>query len=208
MKVVLIRHAESTANIEGILAGRSPGVKLTSAGIKQAEALVELFAKIEFTALYSSPIERCLTTAKLAMGKDHNKVQIHDDLSEVDYGQWTGRKIESLTTDPLWKVIRDEPSKAAFPDGESLLHMCNRAVSGFRTITEQHSEGDVVAVFSHADIIKAIVSSMVGNHFDNYQRLQVDNAKLNILTKADSAFDLVGLNQSIPDGIEYLQRVK
>jgi probable phosphomutase (TIGR03848 family) len=208
MKMVLIRHAESTANLEGVLAGRTPGVKLTSNGIKQAEALSELFMKINFTAIYSSPIERCMTTAKLAMGSRHEKVQISEDFTEVDYGDWTGRKIDSLSTDPLWPVIRNEPSKAAFPEGESLHQMGQRAINGFKSIIDMHSASDIVAIFSHADIIKAIVSSIVGNHFDNYQRFQVDNAKLNILTKSDQVFDLWGLNQSIPGGIEYLQKVK
>jgi probable phosphomutase (TIGR03848 family) len=208
MKIVLIRHAESTANVEGQLAGRAPGIKLTSNGIKQAEGLAELFSTIKFTATYSSPIERCITTAKLAMGKDHHRVEIHEHLSEVDYGNWTGRKIESLVSDPLWKLIRDEPSKATFPNGESLSQMSNRAISGFSAIVERHVDEDVIAIFSHADIIKAIVSSIVGNSFDNYQRFQVDNAKLNILSRTDNIFDLWGLNQSIPGGIEYLKRVK
>jgi probable phosphoglycerate mutase len=38
----LIRHAESTANTKGILAGRSPSVKLSKNGLLQASRIPEI----------------------------------------------------------------------------------------------------------------------------------------------------------------------
>ena len=49
-KVVLIRHARSTANAEGVLAGRMPGVKLDEVGRRQARDIGELLAAAAIAA--------------------------------------------------------------------------------------------------------------------------------------------------------------
>ena len=40
--IVLVRHGESSANADGILAGRMPGVSLTRAGIEQILSLIHI----------------------------------------------------------------------------------------------------------------------------------------------------------------------
>ena len=47
----LIRHAESTANTKGILAGRSPSVKLSKNGLLQASRIPEILSEIKFDSI-------------------------------------------------------------------------------------------------------------------------------------------------------------
>ncbi len=65
-------------------------------------------------------------------------------MSEVDYGEWTGRELKSLAKEPLWKVVQLHPSAAVFPGGEGLAAMQARAVSAVRDhdarITGEHGE--------------------------------------------------------------------
>ena len=199
MKIILIRHAESTANADQILAGRLPGIELTENGLKQAESLISLFSTGLFAAIYSSPIQRCLQTAQITLDSQSLDIIENDFFLEVDYGSWSGEKISTLANDPLWSIVQKQPSNAKFPDGESLLNMSQRANKGFESIIKSHKSTDVIAIFSHADIIKAIISHQIGNDFNNYQKLMIDNAKVNILHFKESEMALAGMNLPVSD---------
>ena len=57
----LIRHG-LTAVTGSRLYGRTPGIHLDERGRRQAAALVERFEGVRLTAIYSSPLERCVET--------------------------------------------------------------------------------------------------------------------------------------------------
>ena len=59
----LIRHA-LTAQTGRILYGQAPGIDLDDRGRAQAERLVERFAPVRLTAIYSSPLDRCTQTVE------------------------------------------------------------------------------------------------------------------------------------------------
>ena len=59
----LVRHG-LTAQTGGVLYGRTPGVSLDDRGRAQAEHLAERFRPIRLTAIYSSPLERCVETVE------------------------------------------------------------------------------------------------------------------------------------------------
>jgi broad specificity phosphatase PhoE len=140
-----------------------------------------------------------MQTAQIALDSQSLNI-IEDDLFlEVDYGSWSGEKISTLANDPLWSIVQKQPSNAKFPDGESLLNMSQRANQGFDSIIQSHKSTDVIAIFSHADIIKAIISHQIGNDFNNYQKLMIDNAKVNILHLKESEMALAGMNLPVSD---------
>ncbi|HEX3589657.1 MAG TPA: histidine phosphatase family protein, partial [Pseudonocardiaceae bacterium] len=56
--VILLRHARSSANGAGVLAGRTPKVALDASGLKQAAALVDRLAGVPVAAVVSSPLQR------------------------------------------------------------------------------------------------------------------------------------------------------
>jgi len=118
--VVLLRHARSTANGSGVLAGRSPGVELDDAGQKQAQALVERLEQVPLAAIVSSPLTRCQQTVATLAAWHGLDVRTEPGLSEVDYGDWTNRELRSLMKEPLWVVVQQHPSAAVFPGGEGL----------------------------------------------------------------------------------------
>ena len=62
MQVVLIRHAHSQANAQGVLSGRISGVHLSSTGESQAQELITRLGKFKVAALRISPLERCAET--------------------------------------------------------------------------------------------------------------------------------------------------
>lgn len=181
--VVLVRHGRSTANANGLLAGRADGVELDDVGRAQATALGGLISGVDVAAAYTSPMLRCRQTAGLL---GHEAVVV-DDLNECHYGEWTNRPLADLVTQALWEHIRATPSEVTFPGGESMLAMRDRTVDAVAGIVEAHEPGDVVLVVSHGDPIKAVLSDALGQSFDHFQRLEVGPASVSIVTYRDDA---------------------
>ena len=99
--VILLRHGKSTANGSGILAGRTPNVSLDDSGRGQAEKLVERLEGVPLAEVVTSPMLRCeQTVTPLANARGLAKVA-EPGLSEVDYGEWTGRELKTLAKEPL-----------------------------------------------------------------------------------------------------------
>ncbi|WP_410646647.1 histidine phosphatase family protein [Amycolatopsis sp. cmx-4-54] len=183
--VILLRHGKSTANGSGVLAGRTPKVGLDDTGRAQAAALVERLAPVPLADLVVSPMLRCRqTVAKLAEARGLDKLK-EPALSEVDYGEWTGRALKDLFKEPLWRVVQAHPSAAVFPGGEGLAEMQARAVAAVRAhdarITAKHGENAVWLLCSHGDVIKAILADALGQHLDSFQRIVVDPASVSVV---------------------------
>lgn len=187
-KVLLIRHCRSTANADGVLAGRAEGVVLDPVGREQAQRLREVLSTLTVTAAYTSPLRRCRDTALLAGFADAEAV---DGLTECDYGRWTGARIADLSRDPLWESVQRRPGTVRFPGGESMLEMRDRVVAAVRAIAARHRPGDVVALFSHGDPIKAALAEALGMDFDCFQRIDVAPGSVSLIDLGDDSRPVV-----------------
>ena len=185
MTVILLRHGRSTSNTAQTLAGRSDGVDLDEKGEEQATALVDRIGSLPVRAIVRSPLLRCARTVEpLAVALGLEPI-VDERISEVDYGQWTGRKIGELVKEPLWAVVQQQPSAAVFPEGEGLAHVQARAVEAIRDhdrrLAEEH-KGDVLwLACTHGDVIKAIVADALGTHLDSFQRITADPASMSVI---------------------------
>jgi len=199
--VILVRHGRSSANMSGVLAGRTPGVKLDEAGVQQAAAVGERLAGLPLAAIVTSPLDRCKQTAA-AIAKHHEGLRPATDrrLTECGYGDWTGKKISELAKDPLWAVVQQHPSAVTFPNGESMRGMQQRAVDAVRAhdaaVAASHGPNAIWVAVSHGDVIKSIVADALGQHLDTFQRIVVDTASTTIITYTPTRPFLVRLNDS------------
>jgi probable phosphomutase (TIGR03848 family) len=185
MTVILLRHARSTSNTAHVLAGRSEGVELDERGREQADALAGRLGSLPIRALVSSPLLRCMRTlGPLAAALGVEPV-VDERLSEVDYGQWTGRKLDDLVKEPLWRVVQAQPSAAVFPGGEGLAHVQARAVTAVREhdrrFAQQHGGDALWLACTHGDVIKAVVADALGTHLDSFQRIVADTASTSVI---------------------------
>lgn len=185
MTVILLRHGRSTSNTAHTLAGRSEGVELDDKGHAQAAALVDRVAGLPIKALVRSPLLRCRLTLEplvAALGLDP---LVDERLSEVDYGDWTGRKIGELVKEPLWSVVQQQPSAAVFPEGEGLAHVQARAVAAVREhdrrLADEHGADALWVACTHGDVIKAVVADALGTHLDSFQRITADPASMSVI---------------------------
>lgn len=183
--VILVRHGRSTANTSGILAGRTPGVRLDELGEAQAEAVARRVADAAPVALAVSPIERCQQTAAPIAELTGLPIVTEVDLQEVGYGSWQGRSIQELLQEPLWTTVQSTPSLATFPDGECLGDMAARTAAAVRAhdarVAAEHGEGAVWVAVSHGDPIKAVLADALGLPFDHFQRIHVDPGSISVV---------------------------
>lgn len=183
--VILLRHGRSTANNSGVLAGRSTGVDLDSAGRTQADALVRRLSGIPLAALVTSPLQRCAQTIAPLAQERGLAPETEPELSEVDYGDWTGRELKDLAKEPLWRVVQAHPSAAVFPAGEGLAAMQNRAVDAVRhhdnRVTSAHGANAVWLLCSHGDVIKSVLADALGQHLDSFQRIVVEPGSVSVV---------------------------
>ena len=121
-----------------VLAGWTPGVHLDGRGRAQAAALAERLAPLHLDLVVASPLERCQETAQAVLaGRDGLEIRTDERLGEVKYGDWTGRPLEELAKEDLWKVVQAHPSAARFPGGEALADAQYRAVTAVREWNER-----------------------------------------------------------------------
>jgi probable phosphomutase (TIGR03848 family) len=177
-RLVLVRHAV-TAQTGPLLSGRTPGIDLSDKGVGQAEATAQRLAKLPISAVYASPIERTTQTAQQIAAHHSLDVQPLAGVVEADYGDWTGGKIAELAKTDEWKVVQVAPSRARFPNGESITEMQSRTVAALDEVVARHSNETIVVV-SHADPIKSAIAHFSGMHLDLFQRVHVSPASVTV----------------------------
>jgi probable phosphoglycerate mutase len=196
-RIVLLRHAHSVANEKNLLAGRTAGIALSKTGKEQAKDLVNRLGNNQFDEIAISPLQRCRETIDpwLASSGAENRIVVDDSISEVDYGNWSGKSLAALRRKAQWKVVQDFPSQMTFPEGESLLEMQGRALSGFYRLNAVKGKGPRLLV-SHGDVIKSIVAHCLGMHLDQFQRLVIEPASITIIDTDSGISRLVRFNDA------------
>jgi probable phosphomutase (TIGR03848 family) len=196
-RIVLLRHAHSVANEKNLLAGRTAGISLSKTGKEQAQDLIARLGNIHFDEVAISPLQRCRETIDpwLDTTGAKSRLVVDDSISEVDYGNWSGKTLASLRRKAQWKVVQDFPSQMTFPEGESLLEMQGRALSGFYRLNAAKGKGPRLLV-SHGDVIKSIVAHCLGMHLDQFQRLVIEPASLTIIDTDSGTSRLVRFNDA------------
>jgi len=185
LTVILLRHGRSTSNTAHVLAGRSEGVELDDKGRQQAADLVDRVAELPIRAVVCSPMLRCRSTVEPLAAALGIEVEIDERFAEVDYGEWTGRKIGDLVKEPLWAVVQAHPSAAVFPGGEGLAQVQMRAVAAVRDhdmrLAEQHGGDALWLACTHGDVIKAVIADALALHLDGFQRVSADPASMSVI---------------------------
>ena len=135
--------------------------------------------------MVSSPLLRCRRTVEPLAEVLCLEPLIDERLVEVDYGEWTGRKIGDLASEPLWRVVQAHPSAAVFPGGEGLAQLQARAVSAVREhdrrLADQHGGDALWVACTHGDVIKSVIADAYGMHLDGFQRVTADPASVSVI---------------------------
>jgi probable phosphoglycerate mutase len=191
---LLVRHGR-TPTTGSVLPGRAAGLHLSDAGRTQAEAVAERIAALAArpVAVYASPLERAVETAKPIATQLGLRVRVDRGLLECDFGSWTGQKLGTLRRRREWKTVVSMPSAFRFPGGESFPEMQARITATVDRLCERHGGASFVAV-SHADPIKAVVADTAGVPLDLFQRLVVSPCSVTALVRGGAARNVLCVN--------------
>ncbi|MCA9970181.1 MAG: MSMEG_4193 family putative phosphomutase [Anaerolineales bacterium] len=196
--IIFVRHGENAWVKKNRLAGWIPGVHLNKKGHQQAAGAAERLAGMPVKAIYSSPVTRCVETA--AYIADVHELPVHqlDDLGEVRYGKWEGKKIKKLAKKKSWHAVQHFPSRFRFPKGEALREVQFRAVQAVEQLNKQHKD-EIIVLVSHADLIKMVLAHYLGVHLDLFQRIAVSPGSVSILALGKQAgVQILRLNDTGP----------
>lgn len=205
--LLLIRHGENDYTKSHKMAGRLPGVHLNEKGQNQAQALAEALKNVPLKAVYASPLERAMETAKPIAESHKLKIIQAPKLMDTDIGEWQGRSWRVLGLMKVWKIVQNAPSRFRFPNGESFIETQTRCADALEKIINKHKNPkDIVAVVFHADPIRLSVAHFLGMPLDHFQRLSCDTGSVTVIHASESRASLIKMNQRPP--FDFLPREK
>ncbi|WP_195988102.1 histidine phosphatase family protein [Clostridium sp. D53t1_180928_C8] len=156
--IYLTRHGQTMWNIEKRLQGRGNS-PLTEDGIERAKELRDRIKDIKLDVIYSSPIERALTTANIIKGDKSVEVVTDNGLMEMCFGDYEGKITdEVMKENPNWDIslIMKGNTELAAPNGENLAEVRNRVANAMDRIIEEN-KGKTILIVAHGITLKAIM---------------------------------------------------
>ena len=180
-RLLLVRHGDTELNSAERYWGRSD-VKLSAAGVEQAEGLRDRLAVEKINAVYSSNLERALVTAEIIASSHQLAVITCAELREVNFGQLEGLNFSEISRlyPEVAKLWAERSTKLKYPGGESLVEF-NTRVSKFLSRLDKHTVGETILIVAHAGVLRTLVCQLLG--IDPHRRWQIrlDLASLSIL---------------------------
>lgn len=179
--LLIIRHGQTTWNVEHRLPGQLPGIALNDNGRQQAARLADALSVLPISAIISSPLERARETAEfIAKGRDLT-MQLEPELMDTDIGPWAGQVIDELAKkDPAWKEYIKDPTVA--PEGvETFPQVQQRSVDAIERWRKQENIGAYPAFVAHADVVKLVIAHYSGLEAKRAGSLFIDNASVSII---------------------------
>ncbi|MEB3295247.1 MAG: histidine phosphatase family protein [Synechococcales bacterium] len=188
-RVIIVRHGESTYNVERRVQGHCDNSILTEKGRSMAVQVGTALREIAFDAIYSSPLKRANETANLiaAQLSQPLTVQTIDQIKEINLPWWE----ELLFTDvehkypDEYRLWRDAPHqlKMTLADGQEFLpvpDLYDRARQFWQTILPQHPNQTLLIV-AHSGINRALINGAIGLTPADYQRIDQSNCGITVL---------------------------
>lgn len=180
MKLLLIRHGESEANILRQVTG-SPHAALTELGLVQSTRLGNLLKKTEVVPdlVYVSAMMRAKLTARLVF--PFHSYLVNPAFNEVDAGsvaEWPRAQFDAQHRD-FWNPF--DPRRP-FPGGESHQDLQDRVVQTVQQLLNIYTKPNaLIAIVAHAGTISSLFHWLFSVPMQSFSRFVVDNASATLL---------------------------
>lgn len=161
MRLLLIRHAETTANVGRLLDTAPPGTDLSDRGREQADELVGGLDDVDLDAIYVSDLVRTQQTAAPLARARSLEPRVRPGVREIQAGDY-----EMAPDDASWDAYLgvlyrwfDGEPAARIPGGESGLEVMAR----YDAVVAEAAEHDSAAIVSHGAVIRAWTGARASN---------------------------------------------
>lgn len=102
--------------------------------------------------------------------------------------------LKELAAKDEWKLVQKSPSKFRFPNGESFIDLHQRVARGLTQIVNTFEPSNKIALFTHADVIKMIVTWLLDSPIDKFQRVTIDPASITIVAHGELGLCIKSVN--------------
>ncbi|WP_049857223.1 adenosylcobalamin/alpha-ribazole phosphatase [Trabulsiella odontotermitis] len=194
MKLWLVRHGETDANVAGVYSGHAP-TSLTPRGIAQAETLATLLQHVPFDQLLCSELERAQHTARLVLAGRSVPTFTTPLLNEMYFGDWEMRHHRDLT-------VEDSENYAAWcadwqhatpTNGEGFQAFSLRVKECLALLQEHHHHQHILVV-SHQGVLSLMTALLLGLPPAAMWHFPVDQGTWSLFDVRDDFISLQVLN--------------
>ncbi|MDO4753393.1 MAG: histidine phosphatase family protein [Bacillota bacterium] len=184
MNLYLIRHGESVANVERRISGKTD-VALTEKGCDQAREVAEKLANIDFSAVYSSNLQRAMNTAKEILKGRNQELKTFKELQERDFGDWEGLTFEQIQQQfpEDWDIFIKKGQNTDIPGGEGITVFYDRVKSAFENVIGRHdvNSDENICIVVHGCVLMALFSHFSHGDLSGYSKYYFENARVNLV---------------------------
>ncbi len=153
MEIYLIRHTTPAVE-KGVCYGQSD-LDVTASFIQEAE-LIRTYLPASVKHVYSSPLQRCSKLARHLFPQ--HPVVYHDDLMEINCGQWELQKWDDIAQHEIDPWMKDYVH-VRIPGGENYVDVYERVVKRFELAAAGEHPAAIVA---HGGVIRSILAYVTG----------------------------------------------
>ena len=180
MKIYLIRHGESLANLGLVSADFSMDNQnsLSQKGENQIRAIIPAFQNCNIVRIFSSPMKRAIDSAKILQSGLVNKPKIIIDnhLKEIDYGIFTDDRNNPEMQNIAKKQIAGD-QEIRFGGGENMCEILGRFLDFLVDTYKKNQNGEIV-IFSHGRLISIVSKKIEELCQNNIKKSKIDNASI------------------------------
>ncbi len=196
--LIIVRHGQSMANLEGKFAGQKYDAPLSPLGHEQAERTAEYIAsKYKIDEVYASDLKRAFETAEHIADKVGVKVIPAPGMREVYAGAWEGMKFDDIDVEyeQEYNIWKTNIGLSRCVDGEKVSELAERVLSAITQIAEEN-EGKTVAIATHATPVRALETLWKGKTLEEMKDIPwVTNASVTVAEYENGKFSLISVGE-------------
>ena len=158
MKLLVIRHGESEADLLDVHEGRAD-FALTERGHKQAEAMANYVAKNHnISKIYASTLTRAKQTAGHLSNRTGIPIVFDENLMEFNNGLLAG--LSRAVVREKYPEVPDLPIDKAVYGQESQVEFRQRAENALSRVISESQPDETIAIVSHGGLINQLYRSL------------------------------------------------
>lgn len=161
MRLWLVRHGETEANVAGLYSGHAP-TSLTTRGITQAETLAGLLRNVPFDHILCSELERARHTTQLVLAGRDVPQRIMPELNEMFFGDWEMRHHRDLAREDAenYALWCNDWQNATPTNGEGFQAFSQR-VEHFIAQLTAYKDVQNILVVSHQGVLSVLIARLL-----------------------------------------------
>ncbi|WOR23854.1 adenosylcobalamin/alpha-ribazole phosphatase [Citrobacter braakii] len=161
MRLWLVRHGETEANVAGLYSGHAP-TPLTERGIAQAQTLGTLLRNVPVDNVLCSELERARHTTQLILAEREVPVRNMPELNEMFFGDWEMRHHRDLAREDAenYAVWCNDWQNATPTNGEC-FQAFSRRVERFIAQLADYKACQNLLVVSHQGVLSVLIARLL-----------------------------------------------